>query len=118
MAAPLNGSVHVIKYFIINGTKKVQTECNKACLNCRVKPFLSKDARNKIVEIKVEGLPALAQEEPKLESPSQEPSSTVTKPSGVRILVELRMTNGLHIFQKNLSYQELKLLIEKQEGLC
>lgn len=63
MAAPLNGSVHVIKYFIIysiNGTKKVQTECNKACLNCRVKPFLSKDARNKIEEIKVEGLPALA----------------------------------------------------------
>ena len=57
-----------------------------------------------------------AQEEPKQESSSQEPSSTVTKPSGVRILVELRMTNGLHISQKNLSYQELKRLIEKLEG--
>lgn len=36
----------------------------------------------------------------------------------VRILVELRMTNRLHIFQKNLSYhQEQKKLIEKQDGL-
>lgn len=77
-----------------------------------------KDTRNKIVEVKVDGLPNSAQEEPKQEIPSQEPSSTVTKPSGVRILVELRMTNGLHISQKNLSYQELKRLIEKLEGLC
>lgn len=77
-----------------------------------------KDTRNKIVEVKVDGLPTSAQEDPKKEIPSQEPSSTVTKPSGVRILVELRMTNGLHIFQKNLSYQELKRLIEKLEGLC
>ena len=77
-----------------------------------------KDTRNKIVEVKVEGLPTSAQEEPKQEIPSQELSSTVTKPFGVRILVELRMTNGLHISQKNLSYQELKRLIEKLEGLC
>lgn len=45
----------------------------------------------------MDGLPTSAQEEPKQESPSQEPSSTVTKPSGIRILVELRMTNGLHM---------------------
>ena len=77
-----------------------------------------KDTRNKIVEVKVDGLPSSVQEEPKQESSSQEPSSTVTKPSSVRILVELRMTNGLHISQKNLSYQELKRLIEKLEGLC
>ena len=77
-----------------------------------------KDTRNKIVEVKVDGLPSSVQEKPKQESSSQEPSSTVTKPSSVRILVELRMTNGLHISQKNLSYQELKRLIEKLEGLC
>lgn len=56
-----------------------------------------KDTRNKIVEVKVEGLPISAQEEQKQEIPFPEPFSTVTKPSGVRILVELRMTNGLHI---------------------
>lgn len=77
-----------------------------------------KDTRNQIVEVKVEGLPTSAQEEQKQEIPSQEPSSTVTKPSVVRILVELRMTNGLHVSQKNISYQELKRLIEKLEGLC
>lgn len=66
----------------------------------------------------MDGLPTSAQEEPKQESPSQEQSSTVTKPSGVRILVELRMTNELHLSQKNLSYQELKHLIEKLEVLC
>ena len=54
----------------------------------------------------------------KVESRSQEQSSTETKSSCVRILVELRMTNGLHLSQKNLSYQELKQLIEKLEGLC
>ena len=100
----------------------VQRKCKPNAIKlawiAEVQPFLSKDTRNKIVEVKVEGLPASAQEEPKQESPSQEPSSTVTKPSGVRILVELRMTNGLHISQKNLSYQELKRLIEKLEGLC
>ena len=77
-----------------------------------------KDTRNKIVEVKVDGLPISTQEEPTVESRSQEQSSTETKPSGVRILVELRMTNGLHVSQKNLSYQELKRLIEKLEGLC
>ncbi len=66
----------------------------------------------------MDGLPTSAQEESKKESSSQEPSSTAMKPSCVRILVELRMTNGLHISQKNLSYQELKRLIEKLEGLC
>lgn len=77
-----------------------------------------KDTRTKIVEVKVDGLPTSDQEESKKESSSQEPSSTAMKPSCVRILVELRMTNGLHISQKNLSYQELKRLIEKLEGLC
>ena len=77
-----------------------------------------KDTRNKIVEVKVDGLPTSTQEEPKVESRSQEQSSTETKSSCVRILVELRMTNGLHLSQKNLSYQELKQLIEKLEGLC
>lgn len=74
-----------------------------------------KDTRNKIVEVKVDGLAASCQKDPKEEAHLPEQSSTETKPSCVRILVELRMTNGLHISQKNLNYQELKQLIE---GLC
>lgn len=64
------------------------------------------------------GLPSSSQEKPKEEKYSQEASSTEAKTSSVRILVELRMTNGLHITQKNLSYQDLKATIEKLEGLC
>ena len=76
-----------------------------------------KDTRNKIVEVKVDGMPTLAQEDSRKEEHQQEPHK-VGSASLVRILVELRMTNGLHISQKNLSYQELKQLIEKLEGLC
>ena len=74
-------------------------------------------SRNKIVEVKVDGLSSSAQEQPKKETRQQEPQKAGPA-SPVRILVELRMTNGLHVSQKNLSYQELKRLIEKLEGLC
>lgn len=76
-----------------------------------------KDTRNKIVEVKVDGLSSSVQEQRKKEARQQEPQKTGPT-SPVRILVELRMTNGLHVSQKNLSYQELKRLIEKLEGLC
>lgn len=76
-----------------------------------------KDTRNKIVEVKVDGLSSSVQEQPKKETRQQEPQKAGPT-SLVRILVELRMTNGLHVSQKNLSYQELKRLIEKLEGLC
>ena len=36
----------------------------------------------------------------------------------VRILVDIRMSNGVHISQKNLSYEGLKSLVEKLEVLC
>ncbi len=75
-----------------------------------------KDTRGKIVEVNVDGIPS-PQEQPMKEERHQERPQTCTS-SFVRILVELRMTNGLHISQKNLSYQGLRRLIEKLEGLC
>ena len=60
---------------------------NKVPYNISYKWY--KDTRNKIVEVKVDGLPTLAQEEPKQENSSQEPSFIVTKPSGVRIPLKL-----------------------------
>lgn len=36
----------------------------------------------------------------------------------VRIWVDLRISNGLHLSQKNLSYQDLVRMVEKLEGLC
>lgn len=52
----------------------VQRKCKpnaiKLALIAEVQPFLFKDTHNKIVEVKVEGLPTQAQEEPKWESSS------------------------------------------------
>lgn len=90
--------------------------CNKVPYNIFYKCY--KDTRNKIVEVKVDGLPTSFPQDSKEDNHSQEQSSTDTKSSCVRILVELRMTNGLHISQKNQNYQELKQLIEKLEELC
>ncbi len=32
--------------------------------------------------------------------------------------VEIRISNGLHLSQKNLSYPDLVRMVEKLEGLC
>ena len=71
-----------------------------------------KDTRKKIVELKVDGMPTAEETLPS--APGGAPASS----SPVRILVEIRMSNGLHISQKNLTYHELIKLVEKLEGLC
>ncbi|MDY5680074.1 MAG: hypothetical protein SPF35_00920 [Prevotella sp.] len=73
-----------------------------------------KDTRKQIVEVQVAGRPSEADHEPTPQCEPAQPSS----PSPVRILVELRMSNGLHVSQKNLSYRELVHLVEKLEVLC
>ena len=44
--------------------------------------------------------------------------SSASSPAELRILVDIRMSNGVHISQKNLSYEGLKSLVEKLEVLC
>ena len=46
------------------------------------------------------------------------PPSKETVVKHVRILLDLRTSNGLHLRQGNLSYGELKRLVGKLEGLC
>ena len=75
-----------------------------------------KDTRKKIVEVKVDGMPSDKETLPS--APGGAPASVPASSSPVRILVEIRMSNGLHISQKNLSYHELVKLVEKLEGLC
>lgn len=36
----------------------------------------------------------------------------------VRIMVNIKATNGLSVFQKNLDYEGLRTLVERLEGLC
>lgn len=69
-----------------------------------------KDTRNKIVEVKVDDRSSLIQEEREKVHQPEEIVSTSMRSSSVCIFMELCMINGLHISQKNLSYQELKQL--------
>ncbi len=74
-----------------------------------------KDTRHKLVPVKVHNVP---------EGDSQEDSHSEVSgmESGanahLRILLDLRISNGLHIRQGNLSYDGLKRLVENLEVLC
>ncbi len=76
-----------------------------------------KDTRKKVVEVKIDGAPVIADEEKDRICNQPEPAQ---KSGGipVRIWIDIRMSSGLHLSQKNLSYRELVRMIEKLEGLC
>lgn len=70
----------------------------------------------KIVAVQVAGAPSEENEESSM--PVSLPPSSEKSDNPVRIWVEVRMSTGLHLSQKNLSYRELVRIIEKLEGLC
>ena len=69
----------------------IETFCLKNKVPYNIFSKWYKDTRKKVVEVQVDGIP----------------SET-----------EISSVNGLHIQQKNLSYQSLRTLIEKLEVLC
>ena len=78
-----------------------------------------KDTRHQIVPVHVEDHPEAGSH-----SPTEAPSSPVperktdTESGSVRIMIDIRMTNGMRIQQRNLTFPDLKTLIVKLEGLC
>lgn len=89
----------------------------------------------KIVEVQVDGVPSGPTSESVPSSPSGVPPVKKDSPSPhavhrhrkpgkvpgalpVRISVELTLSNGLHILQKDLDYPGLYRLIQKLEVLC
>ena len=75
-----------------------------------------KDTRHHIVPVEVAGRP---EEEPETLPSSCVPSVEPALSSrAVRIMIDIRISNGMHIRQRNLSYERLKSLVEKLEGLC
>ena len=88
-----------------------------------------KDTRRKVVSVQVDGRPSEESTEKSVESTQdvntplkrlEECSLSEDKvhESTIRIWLELRMSNGLYTSKKNLSYQELRSMIQKLEGLC
>ena len=77
------------------------------------------DTRHQIVPVQVEGEPEPDANLRKEVSSSPIPERKVNAEScPVRMLIDIRMTNGMRIQQRNLIYQNLRDLIEKLEGLC
>ena len=81
-----------------------------------------KDTRKKIIPVQVLGAPSSEAEIPESSSPipelKSESDTRLSSHPELRILVDLRMSNGVHLSQKNLSYEGLKSLVEKLEVLC
>ena len=72
----------------------------------------------KVVEVQVDGVPVIGHEEKSSAIDQSQPVSPGRNDHPVRIWVEIRISNGLHLSQKNLSYPDLVRMVEKLEGLC
>lgn len=115
----------------------IQTFCqqNKVPYNLFEKWY--RDTRHRIVPIRIDGreetgasasasLPIATHQEPAATQTSTKASpmqhSAEREKTGeltdLRFMVDIHVTNGLHLFQKNLSYHKLKNLVEKLEVLC
>ena len=98
--------------------ESLQSFCvkNKVPYNIFQKWF--KDTRKKVVEVQVDGAPEIPHEEKTKTGDRPKPVSRSGNDNPVRIWIDIRISNGLHLSQKNLSYQDLVRMIEKLEGLC
>ena len=97
----------------------IQSFClkNKVSYNLFHKCY--KDTRHQRVPVHVEGHP-----EAESNSPTEIPSSPVperktdTESGSLRIMIDIRMTNGMRIQQRNLTFPDLKTLISRLEVFC
>lgn len=75
-----------------------------------------KDTRHHIVPVQVDGQLA-AQESEKDLSASAPSMEIVLSSPPIKFMIDIRMTGGMYIQQRNLSYEGLKDLVEKLEEL-
>lgn len=71
------------------------------------------DTRKRIFEVKVDGL--LVEDEAEVKFSKLH---SVSQNTPVHIWIDIRMGNELHLFQKNLSCDNLVRIVKKLEGLC
>ena len=96
--------------------ESIETFCLKNDVPYNIFRKWYKDTRKQIVEVQVDGCPSTTAQPGVTESP--EPADKQEPSSRTRIMVDIRVSNGLRLFQKDLSYQQLCSLVEKLEGLC
>lgn len=76
-----------------------------------------KDTRHRVVDVQVDGIPSPLQQSPVIPEENKGAESADNTPA-LRIMIDIRMTNGLHIRQRDLSYPALKRMIANLEVLC
>lgn len=100
----------------------IQSWCMKNKVSWNLFNKWYRDTRHRIVPVNLAGHP---EEDTITETAIREfeeqncdtPNSPETKET-IRIMIDIRMTNGMQIRQKNLSFGRLKKLVESLEGLC
>lgn len=98
--------------------ESLQSFCVKHNVTYNIFQKWFKDTRKKVVEVRIDGVPVINHEEKS--KPIDQPQ-TVSKSDNdnpVRIWIDIRINNGLHLSQKNLNYRDLVRMVEKLEGLC
>lgn len=85
---------------------------NKVPYNLFIKWY--QDTRHKVVPVTVDGMP----ENLSTKEPSDGSERTDRQPTPVRIMIDIRMTNGLHVSRRGMSYSELQRLVNNLEVLC
>ena len=98
--------------------ESLQSFCLKRKVPYNIFQKWYKDTRKKIVEVQVDGIPVAGKEDQPTRSNRPQSALRSNNDTPVRIWVDIRISNGLHLSQKNLSYQDLVRMIEKLEGLC
>jgi transposase-like protein len=93
--------------------ESIQTFCHRNNVPYNLFEKWYKDTRHRVVEVDVSGRPS-----PTETDTAEEEVQVQKEKTEVRILVDLHISNGLRLRQGNLSYGQLKRLVEKLEGLC
>lgn len=89
---------------------------NKVPYNLFLKWY--KDTRHKVVPLEVTGLPASETIDAGCAEAESRKEDSSLRQKGVRIMIEVRMTNGLHLSRRNMSYREFQELVSNLEVLC
>ena len=95
----------------------IQAYCDKNKVPFNLFDKWYRDTRHRIVPVTVDGRPSPEAEDTK-PSVAVQPTPAADTRKGLRIMVDIKMSNGLQIHQRNLSFVQLRSLIDKLEVLC
>lgn len=93
--------------------ESIQSFCDKNKVPFNLFNKWYRDTRHSIVNVHVDGASSQGLQEAQPRQPQTDPAG-----EDVRIMVDIRMTNGLHIRKRGMVYADLKRLIAKLEALC